>query len=232
MMVRWLLAAMVGTIALVALLGPPAAIASSAQISVTPVQPIPGERVTVRGSGFCPAPCSAVTVKVDGSVAAGGVAVAPDGTFKVAVGLTPVAGNSTIVASQTDGSGAVRDATAIVHVVPNDQTGPTPTPPPAGTPHPPTASPPRPTASPPRPTTDTTPPTASATVAPSASSTVAPSPSASVSPSPDVALLSSPTSSSGSSDGPPWAVIALIGVIAVVAGGTAIWLRWRRPVAS
>ena len=133
MMVRWLLAAMVGTIALVALLGPPAAIASSAQISVTPVQPIPGERVTVRGSGFCPAPCSAVTVKVDGSVAAGGVAVAPDGTFKVAVGLTPVAGNSTIVASQTDGSGAVRDATAIVHVVPNDQTGPTPTPPPAGT---------------------------------------------------------------------------------------------------
>jgi hypothetical protein len=120
------------TMALVAMVGPPAAIGASAQIQITPAQPVPGERVTVHGSGFCPAPCSPVTVSVDDSVAASGVIVGTDGTFEVTVGLTPVAGDSTISASQTETSGALREALATVHIVASDQTGPTPSAPPPG----------------------------------------------------------------------------------------------------
>jgi len=148
-MSRRLLAAIVATIVLVALVGPPVAIGATPEIHVTPAQPTPGERVTITGSGFCPGPCSPVSVSVDGSVAATGVAVAPDGTFEVMVGLTPVAGDSTISASQTDGGGAVREATAIVHVVASDPAGPTPTAPltatvPPATPPPSTPVPPPP----------------------------------------------------------------------------------------
>jgi hypothetical protein len=145
-MSRRLLAAVIATIALVALLGPPVAVGASPEIHVTPVQPTPGERVTVIGSGFCSAPCSAVSVSVDGSVVATGVTVATDGTFAVMVGLTPVAGDSTITASQTDASGAVRQATTSVHIVASDPAGPTATAPPAGTSQPPTAAPPEPSA--------------------------------------------------------------------------------------
>lgn len=122
------------TMTLVALVGPPAAIGASAQIQVTPAQPVPGERVTVHGSGFCPAPCSPVTVSVDDSVAASGVMVGTDGTFEATVGLTPVAGDSKIDASQTETSGAVREAIATVHVVASDQAGPTPSAPPTAVP--------------------------------------------------------------------------------------------------
>lgn len=131
MVSRRLLAAMSATIVMMALLEAPAAIGATAQIQVSPAQPVPGERVTVRGTGFCPAPCSLVTVMVDGSVAAGNVAIAADGTFEVAVGLTPVAGTSTIVASQTDDSGAVREASAVVRVVASDLRSTAPTAPPA-----------------------------------------------------------------------------------------------------
>jgi hypothetical protein len=123
-------ATVIATMALVAMVGMPDAIGASAQIQITPAQPVPGERVTVHGSGFCPAPCSPVTVSVDDSVAASGVLVGADGTFEATVGLTPVAGDSTIRATQTDTSGAVREAVATVHVVASDQTGPTPSAPP------------------------------------------------------------------------------------------------------
>jgi hypothetical protein len=146
-MSRRLLTAIVATIALVALFGPPVAIAASPEIHVTPAQPTPGERVTVIGSGFCPAPCSPVSVSVDGSVAASAVTVGRDGTFQVMVGLTPVPGDSTIDASQTDASGTVRKATTSVHIVASDQAGPTPTAPPAATLPLPTPAPPQPSAS-------------------------------------------------------------------------------------
>jgi hypothetical protein len=44
-----------------------------------------------------------------------------------------VSGTSTIIASQAEAGGAVREATAIVQVVASDQTGPTPTPGSGGT---------------------------------------------------------------------------------------------------
>jgi hypothetical protein len=157
-----LLGALVASIALVALLGPAVAIGSSAQIQVTPVQPAPGERVTVRGSGFCPRPCTAVTLTVDGSTAATNIAVATNGTFQLGVGLTPVAGTSTIVASQTDKGGARREATAIVQIVASDQIGATPPAAPAGTSGAPPAAPAgtsgAPTASPPPPGANLSPP--------------------------------------------------------------------------
>lgn len=146
-MSRRLLAAIVATIALVALLGPPVAIGASPEIHVTPAQPTPGERVTVIGSGFCPAPCSSVSVSVDGSAAASGVIVGRDGTFQVMVGLTPVPGDSTINASQTDANGAAREATTSVHIVASDPAGPTPTAPPAATAQAPTPAPPQPSLS-------------------------------------------------------------------------------------
>ena len=113
---------------------PRATAAAGPQISVIPSQPSPGERVTVRGSGFCRSGCTPVKVSVDGSVVASNVAVAGDGTFTVSTNLTPVAGTSKVVASQTDNNGAVRMATAIVHIVASDQTpGPVPTPTPRPT---------------------------------------------------------------------------------------------------
>lgn len=90
-------------------------------ISILPTQPVPGQRVSVRGVGFCPEPCSPITVSVDGAVAASAV-VSADGTFIVEVGLTPVSGTSTVTASQTTSTGQTSEATAVVHVVASDQT--------------------------------------------------------------------------------------------------------------
>ena len=97
------------------------AAASGPRIAVTPSQPVPGQQVTIRGAGFCAAPCSPISVTVDGSVAAGNVLVATDGTFDVQVTLAPVAGTTTVAVSQTDAGGTARAAMASIRVVAADQ---------------------------------------------------------------------------------------------------------------
>ena len=201
----------------------PAGVAgASPQISIIPNQPVPGQRVTVRGSGFCGAPCTPVKITVDGSLAAGAVPVAPDGTFSVDVGLTPVSGNSTIVASQMEANGAVREASAVVRIVAADQTpGPVATP----------------TPEPPAPTGSTPPPASVASIAPSAPTTsVGPSPSPAESGSATVAppatsgspsTLVQPASDQG--QGLPWTIIAVVlALIAVALGAALVAVRRRR----
>ncbi len=129
-------------------------------------------------------------------------------------------GTSTIVASQTDAGGRSRSATAIVHVVAADQSGPTPTVPPDTSPPGPPASQPTPSASP----------SGSPSVAPSPSPSASPSgsPDAASSPSPSAAEAVSPTASGSDGGGTPsWALVALAGAIAVAAAGGVAWL-WRR----
>jgi hypothetical protein len=113
-----------------------ATLAAGPQISVLPLQPVPGQRVSVRGAGFCPEPCSTVTVSVDGAVVAQGLAVGADGSFEVDVALTPVSGTSTVVASQTTAGQELNEATTIVRVVASDQSAP-----PAASREPPAPSP-------------------------------------------------------------------------------------------
>lgn len=204
----------------IATIGWPADVASKGpQISVVPSQPVPGQRVSVRGSGFCPAPCSPVTVTVDGSVAMGNVAVGDNGTFSVEVALTPVAGTSTIVASQTEGGGGSREATAIVRVVASDQTqGP---PPPAATAPPTSTIPPM--------ETESSPP---ATSSPTNSPLVSPSPTASESESPSLSGPPGPTASSDAPMSPSGGigssgvVVALLAIAAALATAAA-WLKRR-----
>ena len=119
------------------LASPPPALGAGPEISIVPSQPEPGERVTVRGAGFCAAPCWPVRIAVDGAIVAGAVAVAADGAFTVLIALTPVSGTTTIVASQPDSAGRMQQATAVVRVVAADRTsGPPSTSAPPGTPDP------------------------------------------------------------------------------------------------
>jgi hypothetical protein len=195
------------------------AVAAVPSIRVLPPQPEPGQRVTVQGQGFCPSPCSPVRIVVDGSVAASDVQVKADGTFDTSVGLTPVAGTSTLVASQTETSGKTRQATAIVQIVAADQS---PTPDATPTKEPPPSA----TATATLPT-----PTTSASTAPSASPTgtiSSPSP-GSVPPASTTAGPSAPPVSPGSGTGeggPPWP--AILAILALAAIGIAVAVLARR----
>ncbi len=69
--------------ALVALVGWAPGASASPVIRVDPASGSPGSVVTVHGSGFCgTAGCGAVEVLYSGQLAATGVRVAPDGTFR------------------------------------------------------------------------------------------------------------------------------------------------------
>src|SRR5437899_2156048 len=76
-------------------------------IGVDPASGPPLTVVKVTGIGYCPAPCSAVTIKIDTLNVATGVPVDGDGSFtafvRVPGSVRP--GAVAVIASQTDGNG-------------------------------------------------------------------------------------------------------------------------------
>jgi len=81
----------------------------------------PGGTVHIEGRGFCAdSGCSAVTVLIDGQVAAGGIAVSPSGSFGVEarVPATKTAGTLAVAAVQTLADQTERRAFGTLEVTP------------------------------------------------------------------------------------------------------------------
>jgi hypothetical protein len=75
-----------------------------------------GEEVTAYGSAFCGAPgCSAVTIRIGDRIAARGVDVSPNGTFRAAVRVSEMPGQYLVTASQQGpGASMLSDAAPLV----------------------------------------------------------------------------------------------------------------------
>lgn len=86
-----------------------------------------GQQITVSGTGFCPDPgCSGVSVTVDQRVAAAGVSVAAGGTFSVAVRITELPGQYSVLASQQTPGGQLSALHGLVVVAGERQAVPPP----------------------------------------------------------------------------------------------------------
>lgn len=88
-------------------------------LEVDPRSGVVGTTVSIAGRGFCGSPgCSSVQISFDGIVLAGGVGVAPDGSFSrtltVPGGTTP--GEKAVSATQTNASGQGQMAVATFQV--------------------------------------------------------------------------------------------------------------------
>jgi hypothetical protein len=86
---------------------PPHAWATGATLVTSPDPVDPGGRVEATGSGFCPAPCSSVTLRVDSDVVARNIRVDARGRFSTAFTAPFSSGNYTLRATQTKGNAPI-----------------------------------------------------------------------------------------------------------------------------
>jgi len=101
--------------------------ADEPRLFLQPASAPAGSTITASGTGFCAGPdCSAVTITVDGSIAARDIAVGEDGTFSVR--LSPLAGPGqyAVVATQETPSGQLSAGETLILTV-SDRPSPVPT---------------------------------------------------------------------------------------------------------
>ncbi len=111
--------------------------AAGPSISLSPSSGPPGTSVTVSGTGFCTAGCSAVSVDVNGDPISQGVTVSSSGTFQVTVAMSGGTGSGSlpVLASQQAGASPPQTMQALTYfaLTPNlpspGQTSPTFAPP-------------------------------------------------------------------------------------------------------
>jgi hypothetical protein len=204
--------------------------ADTAQLTVSPASGPPGTEVVATGTGFCPAPCTAVTIQFSGVEVLTEVHVGAAGTFQATFRVPggTLAGANTVVAEQHDAAQApqLRQATARFDITPSTPASGTPLgPSPSASKH--KSSRPPTTATPDR-SSDSSTPTdhqspAPPTGNPSTSSPSTPQPSTATSGSPgssDAATVASQDQSSGSSSAGHadrwWLVLAIAATLALI----------------
>lgn len=107
-------------------IGNPLAHASTApQLTVSPTQGPPATEVTAVGTGFCPAPCSAVDVYFGGALVRSDVIVGAGGRFRTTftVPATALGGVNTVYATQRDHTGTDSQASTTFRITPSTPVG-------------------------------------------------------------------------------------------------------------
>ncbi|HZC52720.1 MAG TPA: hypothetical protein VE441_09515, partial [Mycobacterium sp.] len=111
---------------LAAAIGSPVAQATPApQLAVSPTQGPPATQVTAVGTGFCPAPCSAVDVYFGGALVRSHVTVGAGGRFHAtfSVPATALGGMNTVYATQRDRTGTDSQASTSFRITPSTPVG-------------------------------------------------------------------------------------------------------------
>jgi hypothetical protein len=196
--------------------------AAAPQLSITPTAGPPGTRVTVTGTGFCPAPCTPASIDFGGDTVEQAVNVTATGTFRVAFTVptgTP-GGTNTVYAEQNDSASHLRQASTHFAITPSVPAPNTSVAKSSTRPVSPVTSNPTTSKSLPRTSTPTTA-TPMRTTARSATPTAAPR------------TASTPATRAASHDSggrSAWWIAAAAALIAAMTGGT-VWWR-RRPTSS